>query len=324
MAQTMKYQYFRDFDEFANSVSDVDCNMMLQNPVRLIWSINHVYLPEIHVQLGRLGSGNIVEGQSWSNGYVLYLPLTDTCEYLANGTVIDKDSFLILEPGCDFCISTKTEHDWCSIFVPTHNLARGSDLVESSLGSKKMTCRVSRYNRQLADQFQELVHQSFITATSHWKFESSPAGHCVEAEFIKLASFVIGQRQEDMPNPEGRPRLSREDIIRRSKELIEARDGEPILVGELASRAEVCERTLRTAFKDYFGVGPVRYLQLRQLHQVERALRTADPEAISVSDVLLQNGVWEFGRFASRYRRLFGELPSETLKTKRSAVKSIW
>ena len=28
-------------------------------------------------RLGRLGSGNMVEGESWSNGYLLYRPLTE-------------------------------------------------------------------------------------------------------------------------------------------------------------------------------------------------------------------------------------------------------
>ena len=78
--------------------------------------------------------------------------------------------------------------------------------------------------------------------------------------------------------------------------------------------AGVSERTLRTAFHEYFGVGPVRYLQLRQLRQVHSALRAADPEAASVGDLLVQHGEWEFSRFARRYRRLFGELPSQTLR----------
>ncbi|MDJ0576573.1 MAG: helix-turn-helix domain-containing protein [Xenococcaceae cyanobacterium MO_234.B1] len=315
----MKSQYFQDFDEFANSVRDVDSTMMLQNPVRLIWSMNHVYLPEIHMQLGQLGSGNIVEGQSWSNGYVLYLPLTATCEYSANGKVVDKDSFLILEPGCDFCISTKTEHDWCSIFVPTHNLARGSELVESSSGWEKMTCRVTRPNLQLVDQFQSLVDMVMTAATNYCEFESSPAARGVEAELLKVASLILGQRQGGKPHPERRPRLSREEIIRRSKELLEERDGKPVLVGELAARVEVSERTLRTAFNEYFGVGPARYLQLRQLHQVHRVLRAAEPGAVSVSDILFQHGVWQLSRFGSQYRRLFGELPSETLRTKRGS-----
>jgi AraC family transcriptional regulator, ethanolamine operon transcriptional activator len=29
--------------------------------------------------------------------------------------------------------------------------------------------------------------------------------------------------------------------------------------------------------------------------------------------VLTRHGIWEFGRFAARYRRQFGELPSTTL-----------
>jgi AraC family ethanolamine operon transcriptional activator len=98
--------------------------------------------------------------------------------------------------------------------------------------------------------------------------------------------------------------------------LLEQRVGQSVHVDELAVAASVSERTLRTAFNEYFRVGPIRYLQLRQLHQIYRALRVADPEAVSVTDVLLQYGVWELGRFACRYHQLFGERPSDTLRRK--------
>ena len=64
-------------------------------------------------------------------------------------------------------------------------------------------------------------------------------------------------------------------------------------------------------------MGPVRFMQLIRLHQVDRVLSAADAEAVSVSEVIAGQGEWDFGRFASRYRRLFGELPSETLRTKK-------
>jgi len=82
--------------------------------------------------------------------------------------------------------------------------------------------------------------------------------------------------------------------------------------------ADVSERTLRTAFQEVYGVGPTRYLQIRNLHRIYRALRAADPEETSVAKVLLEHHEWELGRVAGRYRRLFGELPSETLHAKRS------
>ena len=91
-----------------------------------------------------------------------------------------------------------------------------------------------------------------------------------------------------------------------------------VQVSDLVVATGVSERTLRSAFKEYYGIGPNRYLVIRQLHQVHRALSQADPEGTSVSKILFDHGVWELGRFATRHRQLFGELPSETLR-RRSA-----
>jgi AraC family ethanolamine operon transcriptional activator len=98
--------------------------------------------------------------------------------------------------------------------------------------------------------------------------------------------------------------------------MLEQRADQRVRVGEMAAAADVSERTLRTVFQEYFGVGPTRYLQLRKLHQIHRALQAADPEMVSASDVMMQNGEWEFGRCARRYRQLFGERPLETLHAK--------
>ena len=319
----MRDQYFRNFDAFASAVRDLDSVMLLQNPVRLIWSISHLDLSGIHVQMVREGGGNITEGKSRSDGYILFIPLNHADAYAGNGTALDHNSFLILEPGSDLCIRCKTEHDWCSVFVPLHKLAGGGDLVEPSSGFEKMRCRVTCPNCQLVEQFRALVRQLLTAAANCSEFESSPAATRAAEELLKVASLIVGQRQGDKPNQQGRPKREREEIIRRSKELLKKRNGEPVLVEELAAAVEVCERTLRTAFNEYFGVGPARYLQLRQLHQIEHALRTAEPEAVKVRDILLRHGVYNFSRFASRYRRLFGELPLETLRTKKVQSKVV-
>ena len=104
--------------------------------------------------------------------------------------------------------------------------------------------------------------------------------------------------------------------------LIEAPAGDSVSVGKMAAAAGLSERTLRNAFNEYFGMGPVRYLELRQLHQIHRELAAAEPDAESVTDVLVRNGVWQWGRFAARYRQNFDELPSETLRGKRQHAPS--
>lgn len=315
----MQSHSFQDFDAFAASVRDIDAVMMLQNPARRLWSINHVNVDGIDVQMGQLGSGNIVEGQSWGHGVLIYLPLSQSVEYSANGKVLDRHEFMVLEPSCEFCVSTRVAHDWCSIFVPTGRLVRNGGPPEPSLVpsvSDTPRCRVARANRQVTTRFWSIVNQIKAASANSSRFESSPAAKSAASELANVASLVLGRVPAGEPDQTGRPRLSRSEIIRCCQELIEARASEPMRMEALIARAGVSERTLRQAFRDYYGVGLVRYLQLRQLHQVDRALRRADPETTRVGDVLVEHGVWELSRFAARYRRLFGKLPSQTLRNK--------
>jgi transcriptional regulator GlxA family with amidase domain len=49
------------------------------------------------------------------------------------------------------------------------------------------------------------------------------------------------------------------------------------------------------------------------MHLARRALSLANPSVSTVTDVATQYGFWQFGRFAGRYKELFGESPSVTL-----------
>ena len=306
----MRSQVFDDFDAFTESLRDVEIKTLLRNPQHRIWSTSSVDLGRVDVQLGRLGSGNIAQGELRSDGYMIYLPLTDAVEYSANGTVLPKNSFAILEPGCEFCISTKVKHDWCVAFIPTEVFAQAGDLTLQASRS----CYVTRPSQQAADKFRATLIQIFRTAAAASQFESSPAATRAAEDVLKIASSIVGSRSLAEPRHDGRPRVSRKEIIRSSMELLDQQAGKIVSVRDLAAAAFVSERTLRSAFNEYFGVGPVRFLQLRHLHRVHRALKAADREEVSVSQVLVEHDEWAFGRFASRYRRLFGELPSETLQ----------
>ena len=87
---------------------------------------------------------------------------------------------------------------------------------------------------------------------------------------------------------------------------------------ELADRVGVTDRTLLRTFQETYGLPPKRYLMLREMHLVRRILRAGAPDDATVAAVLARHGIWEFGRFAARYRRQFGEAPSDTLLRARS------
>ena len=45
-----------------------------------------------------------------------------------------------------------------------------------------------------------------------------------------------------------------------------------------------------------------------------RALKNADAERTTVTEIASDYGFWEFGRFSVAYRALFGESPSTALR----------
>ena len=89
---------------------------------------------------------------------------------------------------------------------------------------------------------------------------------------------------------------------------------EPVNVAELCRMVGVSERTLRAAFQSVIGVSPKKYAITQRLQAAHQALCNADPDTTTVTDVAMTFGFFELGRFAGRYRHLYGNVPSETLR----------
>jgi len=109
------------------------------------------------------------------------------------------------------------------------------------------------------------------------------------------------------------PRLRRM-ALERSLEHIRSHRTDPVTVQDLIDTSKVSWRTLDYAFRERFNVTPKEYLSAIRLNGVRRRLRRADLSSTKIADVANYWGFWHMGQFARDYRRLFGELPSVTLK----------
>jgi AraC-like DNA-binding protein len=106
---------------------------------------------------------------------------------------------------------------------------------------------------------------------------------------------------------------SPEKLVRDILHYLDTVGARPVHISEICERFNVEERTLYRHFHSVVGMAPKAYLRIKRLNDVHTELRR-DGLTMSVADVASAHGFLEHGRFAGDYRRLFGELPSQTLR----------
>lgn len=96
--------------------------------------------------------------------------------------------------------------------------------------------------------------------------------------------------------------------------ILEHMDGEN-KIEALAKQYDVSEQTMQNSFKLLFGYTPKRFFLLLKLNLVHHELMESNPDQTTVSKIARKWGFTHMGRVAGYYKELYGENPSQTLKT---------
>jgi AraC family ethanolamine operon transcriptional activator len=102
-------------------------------------------------------------------------------------------------------------------------------------------------------------------------------------------------------------------LVREVERYVDTRPDGPVHISEICAALRISRRTLHRAFHDVMGIGPLAFLRYKRLCAVHTALKHADPSRTRVTDIAIEFGFSEMGRFAGHYLRMFGESPSATL-----------
>jgi AraC family ethanolamine operon transcriptional activator len=113
--------------------------------------------------------------------------------------------------------------------------------------------------------------------------------------------------------------IKSERSVARALEIIHSSDLENISAVELCRHAKCSQRTLEKSFLKRFGVTPKKYIKRLRLAQVYKGLRNFEAQDCeSIIELAGIHGFWHMGQLAADYRRIYGELPSETLNGAKS------
>ncbi len=141
-------------------------------------------------------------------------------------------------------------------------------------------------------------------------------GHPVFPEVLQrdLATRTVSLLAKPVAGNMSRPLRLRDRAVNKAVHCIRDSGHVPLAMSDLCRMAKASERTLEYGFRERFGMTPKSYLLKYRLNGVHRQLRAAHPAKTKIVDWANQWGFWHMGQFAADYRKLFGELPSETLK----------
>jgi AraC family transcriptional regulator, ethanolamine operon transcriptional activator len=164
--------------------------------------------------------------------------------------------------------------------------------------------------------FRELREKYMATRLCLLGWEPNCAAHAIMgarlARDLAVAAWEHIGRQRPI---EGSSR-NRFRLARRAETWMREHMGESFSIPEICLALGVSRRELEYAFQTAFGESPRDFLESLRMNAVRKALRQAEYKA-SVTEIALAYGLNHLGRFSTKYRFLFGERPSETIRTVR-------
>ena len=127
-----------------------------------------------------------------------------------------------------------------------------------------------------------------------------------------LLSSVKNNYQEIYQSERVRPIAP--GFVRRAEEFMRENLCEPINVNQVAAAVNVSRRTLSQGFERYRNYTASQFLREERLAIVRKELLTARERNLSVTEIALNCGFLHLSKFATAYRKRFGENPSDTLR----------
>ena len=102
-------------------------------------------------------------------------------------------------------------------------------------------------------------------------------------------------------------------LAARALDYVDQHAHDRLTIQQISQAMDRTTRALEIAFNRALGIAPLQYVLARRLHNVRRDLLLRTNGTPTVTHTAAHHGFVHFGRLSQQYRRLFGELPSETV-----------
>jgi AraC family ethanolamine operon transcriptional activator len=303
---SLRTQEIDGFEEFGEVVVGTRREVVQLQHGKLSGSVSHASIGCLHIDLACFNLGMRTKGASGAEGIVISM-LADSADRVTRSSYESEPGDVLVTParsehenryygGGSVIIASIRSDDINSSFYSEGDL--GDPAAWRSSHFKGNTYTVQNVVPRLHSLVARLGETTLnADAAEYWKRA------VIEAMSATIINGTSSERDGPLP--------SALKVVEQVEEYLDAAGPGPIHISEICRHMHLPRRTLHRAFHEALGVGPIAFLRHRRLCAVHSTLRM--PKDIrTVSDIAMQFGFQNLGRFAGYYHRLFGEYPSET------------
>ncbi|MGE0340250.1 MAG: helix-turn-helix domain-containing protein [Xanthobacteraceae bacterium] len=297
------------FDEIEQAMRSVDGRYLLRSRSTGEWRLKAETFGDLATMVGTNGAAVVYEGATPA----AFVMLIGNGFSNVNGERLAPDQFVWVSPKDEFQTVSGCGVQWTAIFVPAADVQRWVDSDVTQLHPRFLRQALGRSDFRTLRRLTELVISSTKFAatssepvSSHWRL-------AVHAELMDAVLETLLSTQAPLDARRGRPRLDGLRIIREVRHFVDQRLDQAVRVGDVCSAVGISATALEKIANEQLGTSFHRYLLLRRLHAIHAVLRDAESSE-PITSIYSRFGIGDFGRFSSRYRQLFGTLPSHERK----------
>ncbi len=223
-----------------------------------------------------------------------------------NGLDVGGQQIMCRPGACDFELVTPDNFDIYGLVIRTDALLSAAENEELDLRGLSLH-EHPRLN--IPEETMAQVRRLLANLVN----PDTPGLHQRLQRHLILSTLLDLLKQE---TPARRPATSyahRKAVVDKVKAWMEINQDAPVSMTELCELTHVSRRTLQYSFESILGISPLKFLRTARLNQVRRALSHPENHGRPVSSIAADWGFWHPGQFGQDYKKLFGEMPSETV-----------
>ena len=241
--------------------------------------------------------------------------LNSDAHAMLNGEAVDRSTLVSFSEGSELDYRMTPQSEWLAIQVNRTDLERFG--VEPPNAHTRCIPAAQHHRWQLR-QHLNLVVETLLEMDSAKAALVADAdaylGQLYAGMLDDFCAILQGVQPQRIPNS-----LERQTrLAKKATEYIDANIDSTLQIGLMCTELETTFKALERSFLRLYGVTPKRYVDLARLAKARRDLIASRGSECTIADVATGCGIHHLGRFAQRYKALYGELPSETLQTVQS------